>query len=354
MRTHLTFIFAIFILLLVSCFRNGNNPAHDEKKQYVWVCGHPDSTGYGLILFSPDGGDSWTRQGNNDPVLLGIDVSDIWAVDENNVWAVCSKNTVLKSTDGGNKWQKVTLPENPANPDLMSISIVNKTNIWISGANGTIYHSADSGNSWTLCDTSFFNHAFLQGVWAVDQSKVYVVGSPGVGGNRGGFVAYTLNGGMTWDSLVPAEKYNKNEWIGVTSSGNTVVIYGQKAHYMVSTDGGTTWKNGLVPGTGGMGGADINHLIMLDALTWWGAFDMGEVFITHDGGVTWTQQVTGQGGYFLLGIDAWNDQLAIAVGARAGSSNDCPIIKTSNGGSLWEKKFTTSNSSLEKVTFIKN
>jgi len=350
-------ILIVFLITSISCKKDNNpdNPKEpDVKKKYAWVCGQADSTGYGLILFSADSGNTWTRQGSGQAVLHGIDVTDIWAVDENNVWAIGTNNTVLKTSDKGNTWNKINLPNNPANLDLMAISIVNKTNIWISGNNGTIYHSVDNGNSWTLCDTAFFGQAFLQGIWAINQNKVYVVGGMDIGGYMTGFVAYTLDGGITWDSLVPADNYNINEWIGVTSSGNTIVIYGGKAHYMVSTDGGTTWKNDSVPNTGGMGGADINHLIMLNPQTWWGAFDMGQIFITYDGGASWLSQQTGQGGFFMLGIDAWDSQLALAVGAPTGSSNNCPIIKTINGGALWENKYNTSNATLYKITFIKD
>jgi photosystem II stability/assembly factor-like uncharacterized protein len=324
-----------------------------EKKKYAWACGQPDSTGYGLILFSPDGGETWQRQGAGSPVLLGVDIVDIWAVDENNVWAAGTGNTLLKTSDGGLSWQKCILPDNPANPALLSISIMNKTSIWVSGSAGTVYHSPDNGSTWTLCNSTFFNNAFLQGIHCVSSDKVYVVGGIDVGGAVRGYAAYTVNRGQTWDTISPADDYNRHEWIGACSAGNTIVIYGAKAHYMVSTDGGITWNNDSVPQTGGMSGADINHLIMHDAQTWWGAFDMGQIFLTTNGGNGWTSQETGQSAFFMMGIDAWDRQLALSVGAPAGPLNNCPIIKTSNGGASWEKKYTTSGATLAKVSFIR-
>ncbi len=122
---------------------------------------------------------------------------------------------------------------------------------------------------------------------------------------------------------------------------------------MVSTDGGTTWRNDSVPGTGGGGRhADINHLIMLNPQTWWGACDEGQIVITTDGGITWIVQQTGQGGFYLVGIDAWNSNLALAVGVGESWPVKGPLLKTSTSGILWEKKLL-SDSGLEKVTFIK-
>lgn len=313
----------IILLGICSCHKNDNNPVDpkpSEKKKYVWGCGQPDSTGYGMILFSSDGGDTWIRQGLGLPALLNCTLLDILATDENNVWAVGHNNTVIKTTDGGKNWFQISISSAPSSPSLSSISIVDKTNVWILGDNGTVYHSADNGATWTICDSSFFNHAFLQGIWALTPAKVFVAGGrTDSDDNVIGYIAYTLNAGASWDSLVPANNFNQNEWIGVSSYENTILIYGRKSNYIVSFDGGITWINDSIPGTGGGGGgADINHLIMLGSETWWGAFDMGQVFITTDAGENWVQQQTPPlNTYFLMGIDTWDKQTAIAVGVQA-------------------------------------
>jgi len=357
MKALLSLTLLIVIATIIFSCRKGSNddkndPVPKERKKYAWACGQIDSTGYGMILFSSDGGDTWVRQGLESTALLGNDLQDIWAIDENNVWAI-GLNSVIRTINGGQTWTSVQVPSNIEGRELYSISVFNKTSIWISGNMGTILNSNDNGNSWTIYDQTYFNHAFFQGIAAINQHKIFVAGGSGDSSLRG-YIAYTLDGGATWDSLVPANNYNRHEWIGVSSSENTIVVYGGKSHYIVITDAGTTWNNDSVPGTGGSDGADINHLIMLNSQKWWGAFDMGQIFITSDGGANWTEQQTvGLGQFFMLGIDAWDSQLALAVGSQAGPSNNCPIIKTSNGGVLWEQKFATTNSSLRKVTFIK-
>lgn len=292
------------------------------------------------------------RQGEGIAALKNIDVNDIWAVDENNVWAVGSGNSILKTVDGGQTWTSLQAPANKANTALSAISIVNKTNIWISGSGGTVYNSTDNGNTWKMFDTTFFHVGLMQGIWAITSQKVYVVGGIDFPQERG-FIAYTLNGGTTWDSVYPANDYNRNEWIGVTASGNTIVIYGGKSHYMVSTDGGATWENDSVNAGGGGGGADINHMVMLDTRTWWAALDLDHIYLTIDGGSSWTtQEPIVQDGEFLVGIDAWDSHLALAVGTLAGWPEKGSVLRTSNSGTTWET-IHTYNSYLKKVSFIK-
>lgn len=349
-------LFMGILLIGISCKKNEDNlenPKPTEKKKYAWACGKPDSTNFGLILFSEDGGDTWVRQGTGNLSLLEIEIIDIWAIDENTVWAIGSDNTVLKTSNTGNSWQKVNMPNNPSKPLLQALSIVNKTNIWISGEHGTVYKSTNCGDNWIMFDTIVFQSNQLQGIFAISPEKVYVAGGTNDSPVRG-FIAYTLDGGNTWDNIVPANNYNKHEWIGVCSSGNTIVVYGRESHYVVSTNGGTTWKNDSVHNTGGGGGAaDLNHLIMFNSQTWWGAFDMGQIFITHDGGASWISQLSGQGGFYLIGIDAWDSQLALSIGTPISHPFESPILKTSNGGTSWEKKYNY-NGFLCKVTFIKD
>lgn len=346
------FLFSAMMIVAIvfNCCKKADNSVPAERKKYAWVAGMVDSTGYGLILFSPDGGENWVRQGKGTPSLLGVNVIDIWAVDDQTVWAIGTGNVILKTLDGGQTWMQVQAPANNPNTELMSVCIVNRTSIWISGSGGSVYRSADNGITWTMFDTAFFHNGGMQGIWAITPQKVYVVGGIGNGQVRG-FIGRTSDGGATWDSVFPSVDYNRHEWIGVSASGNTIVVYGEKSHYMVSTDGGTTWKNDSTAAAGGGGGADINHLVMLNPETWWGALDMGHIYLTNNGGSSWIPQETGEGAY-LVGIDAWSSQLALAVGSSVGWPPHGSIMKTLNGGTNWEIK-QSYNTNLNKVTFIK-
>jgi len=91
------FLFSVMMIMMAisfnSCIKN-DDPVPDELKKYAWVAGSVDSTGYGMILYSADGGENWERQGEENPSLLGVHVLDIWAVDDQTVWAVGSGNVI--------------------------------------------------------------------------------------------------------------------------------------------------------------------------------------------------------------------------------------------------------------------
>lgn len=341
-------LFCTLITLLGCKKSNDNTPP--LKKKYVWAVGNLDSTNYALIYFSADGGENWIRQGEGQAALKGAILNDVWAIDENTVWVVAAQNVILKTTDGGKNWFRVQPPTSDSNAALCSISIIGKTDIWISG--NVVYHSADGGNNWTSIQSDVLTNKYLQGIHAVNSDIIYVVGSP-IGLTRG-FIARTQDGGQSWDSIVPKNGYNKYEWIGVTASDlQNIVVYGQLSHYLSSNDGGQSWKNDSIEGTGGTDGADINCLKMLDKNTWWGAFDYDGIFKTKDAGNNWVNQGSAPGpkGMWLFGIDFYNYELCVIV-AEGSMPYTGKIIKTANGGLIWELKLET-HAQMHKVSFIK-
>lgn len=349
------FLFSVVMIMIAIVFnfcKTEDNPVPSERKKCAWVSGRIDSTGYGMILYSADGGENWVRQGQDNPSLLDVHVLDIWAVDDQTVWAVGSGNVILKTLDGGKTWVQVQAPANNPDTELNSICIVNRTNIWISGSFGTVYRSIDSGNSWTMFDPTFFHTKFMGGVWAITPQKVYVVGSIIDNGFERGFIGCTSDGGATWDTISPDDDYNRHQWIGVTASQNTIVVYGVKSHYVASTDGGTTWKNDSLSAVGFGMDADINDLIMINPQTWWGALDAGHIYLTNDTGSSWISQETNQGSTYMFGIDAWDSQFALAIAKGSTWPQYGRIMKTVDGGTNWELK-QSYNAYLTKVTFIK-
>lgn len=340
-------------IIYISCQKKEqDDPIPIERKNYAWACGSQDSSGVGTILFSADGGKSWVRQAEENPLLQGIDITDIFAVDENHIWATGTQNTLLFTNDGGANWSKAHVPENSSNPDLICISVYNRQQLWISGDHGTVFSSNDNGLNWITYDSGFFQGGMMQGIYALNDQKVFVVG--GVSDklkNDRGFIGYTEDGGANWDTTSLNNNYNRNEWIGVKAYKQTIVVYGSKSHYTYSLDGGQTWTNDSIDSSGGGGAADLNGLTMIDKDTWWGAFDMNQIYKTTDAGKNWLNQNTPVSGYFLLGIDAYDNNLALSVGSNSSWPLQGTIIRTEDG-KTWTEVFN-SNIPLAAVSFIK-
>lgn len=199
------------VMVFQGCHENNIIPIQIKKK-YVWAVGEIDSTNHGTILFSNDGGATWTKQGTNCAALLGINLSDVWAVDENTVWVVGNKDLILKTTDGGLDWKQITPPDQNTNIDLNSISIVGKDNIWICSSKGQVFHSIDRGTHWSDIKSGVLGNHFLQGIHAINNNVVYVAG------NNPSFIARTTDGGQTRDSIVPSPGLRADGPIGIAAT----------------------------------------------------------------------------------------------------------------------------------------
>jgi photosystem II stability/assembly factor-like uncharacterized protein len=348
-----TSIYPLLVLMVAgwivsSCNKTTTPDTPENTKVVAWAVGAMDTNNVGVILYTDDAGDTWERQGDT-AMFLGININDVWAIDQQNAWIVGSGNRIYRTINGGLSWTQVITPSVQGNPDLFGISILNNTNIWISGASGTVYQSTDAGNNWIVYDTNSFRRSLLQGIHAITQNIIYVAGEFETGQGPWGFIARTLNGGTTWDSISLPGGFNQHPWIGVTASdSNNIVVYGSTGHYAVTHNGGNFW---YTPGQVDPG--DINDLVMISSESYWGAFDYDQIYKTFDGGETWLEQTSkGPLNQFLVGIDTYYTQTAIIVGESADSTRSGKIINTSDGGNNWSLRHV-SPAKLQKVSFAK-
>lgn len=353
MQYYTYFILLTVLISSISCTSNNSlDPKEPSKKPFCWVVGQCDSTNFAPILFSEDGGVSWQRKGMKQIVLEGINLTDVWAVNENTIWAIGDKSSIFKSTDKGNTWKRINLGDIVSDINFMNIFVFDKSKIWVSGDKGTIVHSSDNGINWVnLCEDRFVDYAF-QGVCAITKDVVYAVG--GHQEHDDGFIIRTLDGGKSWEVINPAQNFNINRWIGAASNKNTILIYGSKSHYILSSDNGHSWKNDSIPSIGGGGGApDINNLKLLDYQTWWCAMDLNTIAYTFDSGKSWTIQESGTSGCFMLGIDNLDGKTCVSVGSPFSMPIVSKIVHTTNKGLTWNETYSF-NGFLSKVSFIRD
>lgn len=335
-------------LFLVNCKQSDPPEPPDQTKVVAWAVGAMDTNNVGVILYTDDAGETWRRQGDT-TMFRGVDINGIWAIDQQNAWIVCSDNQIYRTINGGESWIPILPPDIPGNPDLFSISILNNTTLWICGDRGTVYNSTDAGNTWTVYDTTSFRHGLMQGIHVITDNIVYVAGELTKEIGTWGFLARTLNGGITWDSISLPGNYNQYAWIGVTATdSNHVIVYGQTGHFSVTYNGGNTWMNGEQ-----VSPSDINSLVMLSPDAYWAACDYDKIFKTFDGGEIWIEQSSaGPSESFLVGIDTYYTQTALIVGQSAGFQAAGKILKTTDGGNHWYLRHV-SPSNLYKVAFAK-
>jgi photosystem II stability/assembly factor-like uncharacterized protein len=329
----------ITAVLLFGC-ATPNEPAVSHR--YAWIVGDKDSTGYGAIYFSRDGGVTLERQGLGQEALKDINVLDVKAIDARTVWAVCSNNRIIKTTNAGQLWQQVQAPSNDPLCELYCISSVASGSIYISGSHSTVYVSNDAGSTWSKREVAGMVDAQFQGVVALSDKRAYICGNVPVSDTqRIGVIRQTTDGGLTWSAVALQSGFDTNHrWISAATLGSSTIIYGETNYYSVSNDDGRTWRNDSTRVFGGGGGADINHLIMLNERTWMAALDMGHLLRTDDAGATWNDVRPGLGATFMLGIDAFDNDFAVACGETSNFPQLGHIVYTTDGGTTWTRSFT--------------
>lgn len=143
---------------------------------------------------------------------------------------------------------------------------------------------------------------------------------------------------------------------GIHAVGASVVwASGAKGTYLVSTDAGSTWRSGVVPGAEGL---DFRSVYAFSAkkayLLSSGEGEKSKLFRTLDGGAHWTLLYTAKEG-FLDGLKFWDAKHGVILGDPVDGS--FVILTTADAGTTWTRQmlpsalpeeggFAASNSSL--------
>jgi photosystem II stability/assembly factor-like uncharacterized protein len=121
----------------------------------VGTSGPAYNTGHGKILYTTDGGNTWT------PVYTSSYQDCLgWKISfPSRYIGYCSmqffnsslQQAFMKTTDGGITWQDIPYSSGgpPPGYDVEGLGFINDTTGWVGGATGT-YFTQNGGNSWTL------------------------------------------------------------------------------------------------------------------------------------------------------------------------------------------------------------
>lgn len=242
--------------------------------------------------------------------------SHLWsirAVNDNVVWSSGYVGTVLKTTDGGTNWIRVTDPED--NMRCLEIEALDASTAWVTGSDAAttvkflIYKTTDGGMTWSKQYDQYVMRGF--GIRFFDVNNGLAVGGPD--GNWK--ILTTTNGGTTWN-LVPESdfpacetalfpdpedpeifhesavesgvvglaRYGDHAWF--VSHYNNGDLTGKPNYIYHSTDRGYHWTKHAFYLAGGA--AAQAYIAFKDAANGVVVGEEGTLGYTTDGGVTWT------------------------------------------------------------------
>jgi len=271
----------------------------------------------------------WVKQSvNTTASLRGLSV-----VNEKVVWASGTGGTVIRTVDGGKKWDVVTVP-GAEKLDFRDIEAFDANTAYIlsigNGDASRIYKTSDGGKTWKLQFRNENPKAFFDAIACWDRTNCIAMSDP-VDGHY--LLISTTNGGATWKPIVsnkmPAAKDGEAAF---AASGTCLITQGKTNAFLVSggtdarvfrsIDRGMTWTVADTPMVKGTAGSGIFSIAMRTAVT--GTLVGGDyekpnernanLAFTGDGGKTWYKG-EGLGGYRSAVADI-GAKWTIAVGTN--------------------------------------
>ena len=330
-----------------------------------WICGEE-----GLILNTVDGGQHWYEQTSGTTELL----TSLNFCSEMIGYVVGYNETILKTTDGGLTWNI----QNSGNVyDLFSVDFVDPLlGFAVGGRDSTIFlKTTDGGLSWFSKNSLINDAKIFNCIDFVDANVGYLGSGKGGGTTTSGCIGKTTDGGETWNYLNFSSPISKEDIIKHNLVDNPIsdmqrgirYIYfkdsqngyavggtfdGWKRYILKTTDAGNTWQTKYYyKEQTGLLSVFVNSNGQGLAV---GCF--GVIYRTTDDGYSWTQILSGNEDVYtgdkIETIFMVNDSVGWAAGSRQGSQIYPMILKTTNGGKIWQTNFESTGSLFHNISDI--
>jgi photosystem II stability/assembly factor-like uncharacterized protein len=264
----------------------------------------------------------WTLQNSG----VSARLRGVSAVDDRVAWASGSGSTVLRTSDGGATWQKLTVTTDQL--DFRDIDAVDARTAYVlsigNGPASRIYKTTDAGATWTLQFKNDNPKAFYDAMSFWDADHGIVIGDS----IDGQFcIMTTENGGRLWQRVpagaLPPALENEGAF---AASGTNIAVFGKvyawigtgaapKARVLRTSDRGRTWKISETPlGAGPSAGIfsvafrDAQHGVVVGGDYKKEQEAVDDLAMTSDGGATWT---------LMRGLSGFRSAVAYVPGRAA-------------------------------------
>jgi len=256
-----------------------------------------------VIYGTDNGGESWHVEHTSGE---GVVYRSVFPVNQDTVYAVGDQGYIVKTTDGGIIWERLTAN---TTQNLYGVFFRNGRMGWVCGNDGVIYKTSDGGVTWNYQESSVVSR--LNDMYFVYDSTGFAVASAGT-------LIRTTDSGQTWELQVSNADYTL---YGIDFPSDRIgCAVGSRGNVVRTTNGGMSWNRVPVPETDSFYDVDF-----LDENTGLIVGSNGSCYRTTDGGETWLSDGN-VSGKRLYGVDIVDSGIVWAVGrgivARSEDASD--------------------------------
>jgi photosystem II stability/assembly factor-like uncharacterized protein len=223
----------------------------------------------GIILGSPylyrttDGGNSWQPQA---PPVNNFLISGSFA-DSLNAIIVGYGGVTAITNNTGATWSVIS--SSVTSNNLYSLFFIGSNLGFASGDSGTIIKTTDGGNSWQKCTTGTFNP--LKGLWFTSSDVGYSCGSKNT-------ILKTTNSGNSWYSIYSSS--STDDFVALQFTSQNIGYVLDSSQLLKTTDAGNSWTvktpTGIYNASMFFTTSDTGYICGLN----------GQIMMTPDGGNT--------------------------------------------------------------------
>ena len=287
----------------------------------------------GALWSTNNGGENWRK------VDLPVEWMDsytnyytkLYFMNADTGWYYGKGDSVFKTIDGGNNWQKTPWIYNYNFVDLFFIS---QTVGW-SLADQSLYKTYDGGLTWSkMFEVS---DKRLNEIYFKNENEGILIGSTWYYSEDNSRIWKTFDGGNSWQLI-----YTGNENLtALDIENNNGWIVGAHSIKLSTVDWGNTWNSEIEkPFTR----ENLYETFFVDSLNGWAIGFHGVVLKTIDGGKNWSKSNLDISG--LKDVYFTNKDIGWIVG------RDGYAFSTKDGGNTWQKRKISEDFSLNSIYFI--
>lgn len=227
------------------------------------------------------------------------------------IWAAGSNGKLVRSDDGGKRWQAQA---SPTIENLQGIAAWDSDHAVGVGGNGVVIATDDAGKTWKEVPVPKSEVANkLLNVRAYGNGVAWAVGELGA-------VLKTRDFGHSWERALPEKD---QAWNDICFSGRHGVLVGEFGQAMVTGDGGATWQ---AVNSGSQ--SSLMSVALRDEVNGVAVGLSGVILVTRDGGKQW-KSVAPQTREHLNNV-IWDGRQWVAVGDKG------VIVTGDQDGLVWK------------------